>query len=49
MFLSSDKTPKEMQYYKEVKKELEERKNNGEENITIKFVNNIPKIVENLN
>nr|CAH7726950.1 unnamed protein product [Callosobruchus chinensis]CAH7736616.1 unnamed protein product [Callosobruchus chinensis] len=41
----ADKTPRQMEYYKEVKKQLEERKGNGETNIGIKYFNGTPRIV----
>nr|CAI5825567.1 unnamed protein product [Callosobruchus analis]CAI5839191.1 unnamed protein product [Callosobruchus analis]CAI5839396.1 unnamed protein product [Callosobruchus analis]CAI5859332.1 unnamed protein product [Callosobruchus analis] len=34
-----------MQLYKEVRKQLDDRKNGGESNIRIKYVNGVPKIV----
>lgn len=43
--LSFDKTPKQLQYQKELKLELEERKNNGETNIKVKHFNGSPKRV----
>nr|CAH7724234.1 unnamed protein product [Callosobruchus chinensis] len=41
----ADKTPRQMEYYKEVKKQLEERKGNSETNIGIKYFNGTPRIV----
>lgn len=38
VYFASDKTAKEMEYYKTVKRELVERKNNGEEDIKIKYL-----------
>lgn len=46
--ISSDKTPKQMQYYRMLKLELDRRKAGGEENIGIRYVHGIQKIV-NLN
>lgn len=43
--LSADRTPKQMEYYKKVKQELNDRIAAGETNCKIKYVNNIPKIV----
>lgn len=43
--LSFDKTPKQLEYYKQLKLELEERKNNGETNVKIKYFNGVPKII----
>lgn len=42
---SLDRTPKQIEYYREVRKSLDERKRNGETDIRIKYVNGIPKIV----
>nr|CAH7743933.1 unnamed protein product [Callosobruchus chinensis] len=44
--ISTDKTPRQMDLYKAVKSELEERKKKGETNIKIKHVNGTPKIVD---
>nr|CAI5826218.1 unnamed protein product [Callosobruchus analis] len=41
----ADKTPRQMEYYKKLKRELEERIGNGETNIKIKYWNGTPKIV----
>lgn len=46
--LSFDRTPKQIEFYQQIKSELDERKRNGENNIKIKYVNNMPRIV-NLN
>lgn len=46
IILSSDKTRLQQQYYRNLKNELTERINNGENNIMIKYINNIPNIVE---
>lgn len=43
--VSRDKTPLEQKYFKNLVAELEERKSRGESNLTIKFRNNIPFIV----
>ncbi|KAG5875585.1 hypothetical protein JTB14_027209 [Gonioctena quinquepunctata] len=48
VFISFDKTPRQMQYYRDLRQELDEKKNNGENNLTIKYSNGDPKIV-NLN
>lgn len=47
IFVNSDKTRQQQEYYKNIKNELNLRKDNGENNITIKYVNGIPKIVQN--
>ena len=41
----SDKTPKQLEYYKKRKKELTDRTNRGETNLKIKYYNDVPKIV----
>lgn len=45
MYLKADQTPLQREYLKTVLKELEERKQKGEVNIRVKYINNIPKIV----
>nr|CAI5841504.1 unnamed protein product [Callosobruchus analis] len=47
IFLSYDRTPRQLEYYKNLKKELEERKQAGESNLKIKYVKGIPRIVLN--
>lgn len=47
--ISTDKTPRQINAYRELKKELEERRSHGESNLMIKYHNGIPKIVKNLN
>lgn len=42
--LAFDRTPKQIEYYQQIKKELESRKSNGE-NLKIQYVHGIPKIV----
>lgn len=46
VFLTSDKTPREIEFYKSIKSEFLDRKNNGEDDIKIKYVDNVPKIVK---
>lgn len=41
-----DKTPVQQERLKELRKELESRKNNGEEDITIKYIQGVPKITK---
>lgn len=40
-----DQTNKQRQYFQKIKSQLEEIKSNGDNSKTIKFVNNVPKIV----
>lgn len=47
--ISLDRTPRQIQYFKKVKKELEDRVNAGENDKILKYVNGIPKIVTKLN
>ncbi|CAH2088257.1 unnamed protein product [Euphydryas editha] len=42
----SDQTPAQQKYFLAIKDELTKRKNNGEDDITIKYINGIPKIVK---
>ncbi|KAB0795786.1 hypothetical protein PPYR_09847 [Photinus pyralis] len=46
--ISFDRTPKQISYYRKIKKQLDERVANGETNLKIKYVRGIPKII-NLN
>lgn len=46
VILSRDRTPMELDHLKTLKIELKERQKNGENNLKIKFFNNIPKIVQ---
>lgn len=43
--LVPDQTPRQMEYYKKIKAELDQRKQAGEENIKIKHINGVPKII----
>lgn len=43
--LSPDKTPRQIEYFKKLKAELEDRRNKGETNVKIKYSNGMPKIV----
>lgn len=43
--ISSDKTPRQMEDYRRIKQQLNERIQAGESNIKIKHINGIPKIV----
>lgn len=45
--LKSDDTPMQQGYLKKIRLEIQERKNNGELNLTIKYTHNVPKIVTN--
>lgn len=42
----SDQTPAQLKYFLAIKDELTKRKNNGEDDITIKYINGTPKIVK---
>lgn len=44
----SDKTPSQQKYFKTLKDELSLRKNNGETDLSIKYVKGIPKIIKNI-
>jgi hypothetical protein len=44
--ISDDKTPKQLEYLKNLRTELQLRRENGEDNITIKYVKGIPSIIE---
>ena len=39
-----DRTPRQLEYFKMIREEFNRRKNAGENNIKIKYVNGIPKI-----
>ena len=43
--VSTDRTPKQISYFKHLKSQLDERTKNGETNLKNRHVNNIPKIV----
>lgn len=45
--VSRDRTPREMEFFKSLKLELERRIAQGEKDITIKYRNNVPCIVKN--
>lgn len=45
IYFKADQTPLQRTYLRTVLKELEERKQKGEANIGVKYLNNIPKIV----
>lgn len=45
VFISPDRTKKQTLFYKDVKKRFDERRARGEQNITIRYVNGMPKIV----
>ena len=44
IFIFADKTPKQHQYFNDIRKEMNERNANGE-NLEIKFIHNIPQLV----
>lgn len=43
--IAPDRTKKQIEYFKKVKQELDNRISNGDANIRIKYVNDVPKIV----
>lgn len=43
--ISSDKTPREQTQYRNLRKQLSERRSNGEKNLQIRYVNGTPRIV----
>lgn len=49
VFVSSDRTPFQQKLFNAVKAELIDRKSRGEDNIRLKYVNGIPKIVSSEN
>lgn len=46
IFITNDKTKNQLQLEKDVKAEFFDRKNNGDTNIKIKYINSIPTIIE---
>lgn len=48
VYINQDRTPREMDYFRKIKEELVERRQKGE-NVKIKHVNGVPRIVVNLN
>lgn len=47
--VSYDRTPRQISHYRELKKTLTNRLNNGETGLKIKYIQGIPKIVQDLN
>lgn len=47
--ISYDRTKRQIEYYKSLKAELDERRSQGEHDCKIKYFNGVPKIVSNLN
>lgn len=45
VYIKYDQTPSQREYLKKIIQELEQRKQNGEENVRIKYVNGIPTII----
>lgn len=43
--ISYDRTPKQVEYYKKIKSELQERVSSGEIGLKIKYIKGIPKII----
>ena len=46
IFITNDKTIAQQQYEKEIRSQLKTRIDNGENNLKIKYINSIPKIIE---
>lgn len=46
VYIKSDKTNAQRKYLKQIVEELNERKTKGEENLRIKYINNVPKIIK---
>nr|CAH7744557.1 unnamed protein product [Callosobruchus chinensis] len=44
--ISSDRTKRQMDYYKQVKRELMERQSTGDTNCRIRYFNDVPRIVQ---
>lgn len=47
--LSSDRTPRQIAYYKSIKSDLDARTEKGESNLTIKYINSVPVITSSEN
>lgn len=45
--ISTDRTPLQVNYFKSVLSELKSRRDNGENDLTIKYLNNIPTFSKN--
>lgn len=45
VYVSSDRTKKQLEHYKAVKQELLARTNSGETNCRIKYINGVPKVI----
>ena len=45
IYIKSDQTPLQRSYLKQVLKDLEDRKQKGEVDLRIKYINNVPKII----
>jgi hypothetical protein len=43
--IREDRTPRQMQYLKSLREELNQRINSGETNLTIKYINRVPQII----
>lgn len=43
--ISLDRTPRQLEHYKSLKRELNQRISDGETNLKIKYIRGIPKIV----
>lgn len=45
IFLHGDSTPKQQAYFKQLRAELQQRKDSGESHISIKYINGVPRII----
>lgn len=45
VFVSADLTPRQQQYLRNVRRQLKERRDAGENNLKLKYINGIPKII----
>uniref|UniRef100_A0A6P7GMJ3 Uncharacterized protein LOC114344492 n=1 Tax=Diabrotica virgifera virgifera TaxID=50390 RepID=A0A6P7GMJ3_DIAVI len=47
--VASDRTPRQITHYKKLKEELIVKNSDGQQNFRIKYINGVPRIVQNLN
>lgn len=47
--ISFDKTPRQISFYQELRRQLTERQMNGETNLTIRYIQGVPKIITSKN
>lgn len=45
MGVSQDRTPKQAQFYKDLKRQVQHRTQNGEKNLRIRYVRGVPRVV----